>query len=80
MTSGGSKIHDRPHKSTCMSAQRRVTPELNICHVLVVLGAGICLAGPLVWACVKYWLFCVVRQRQTCKLLANAALRANPNS
>jgi len=59
MTSAGSKIHGRPSKSTSMSAQRRVTPELNISgsHVLVVLAASICLAGPLVWACVKYWLF-----------------------
>ena len=59
MTSGGSKIHDRPPKSTSTSAQRRVTPELNISgsQVLVVLAARICLAGPLVWACVKYWLF-----------------------
>ena len=59
MTSAGSKIHGRPSKSTAMSAQRRVTPELNISgsHVLVVLAASICLAGPLVWACVKYWLF-----------------------
>ncbi len=59
MTSAGSKIHGRPPKSTSMSAQRRVTPELNISgsHVLVVLAASICLAGPLVWTCVKYWLF-----------------------
>ena len=59
MTSRGSKIHDRPPKSTSMSAQRRVTPELDISgsHVLVMLAASICLAGPLVWVCVKYWLF-----------------------
>jgi hypothetical protein len=59
MTSAGSKIHGRPSKSTSMSAQRRVTPELNISgsHVLVVLATSICLAGPLVWMCVKYWLF-----------------------
>jgi hypothetical protein len=42
-----------------MFAQRRLTPELNISgsHVLVVLATSICLAGPLVWMCVKYWLF-----------------------
>jgi hypothetical protein len=59
MMSGGSKIHDRPPKSTSMFAQRRVAPELDISgsHVLVVLAASICLAGPLVLACVKYWLF-----------------------
>jgi hypothetical protein len=58
MTSDGSKIHG-PSKSTSMSAQPRVTPELNISgsHVLVVLGAGIGLAGPLVWVFLKYWLF-----------------------
>jgi hypothetical protein len=51
MTSAGSKIHGRPAKSTSMSAQRRVTPELNISgsHVLVVLATSIRLAGPLVW-------------------------------
>jgi hypothetical protein len=59
MTSGGSKIHGQPLKSTSTFAQRGVTPELNISgsHVLVVLATSICLAGPLVWACVKYWLF-----------------------
>ena len=59
MTSAGSKIDCRHPKSTSMSAQRSVTPELNISgrHVPVVLAASICLAGPLVWACVKYWLF-----------------------
>jgi hypothetical protein len=59
MTSAGSKIHGRPSKSTSMFAQRRVTPEVNISgtHVLVVLATGICLAGLLVWTCVKYWLF-----------------------
>jgi hypothetical protein len=58
MTSAGSKIHGRPSKSTSMSAQRGITPELNISgsHVLVVMGAGIFLAGPLVWAFLKYWL------------------------
>ena len=58
MTSAGSKIHGWPLKSTSMSAQRRVTPELNISgsHVLVVLAASICLGGLLVW-CLKYWLF-----------------------
>ena len=59
MTSAGSKIHGRPSESTSMSAQPRVTPELNISgsHVLVVVATGICLAGPLVWTCVKYLLF-----------------------
>ena len=58
MTSAGSKIHGRLSKSTSMSAQRRVTSELNISgsHVLVVLATSICLAGPLVWTCVRYWL------------------------
>jgi hypothetical protein len=42
-----------------MFAQRRVTPELNISggHVLVVVATTIGLAGPLLWICVKYWLF-----------------------
>jgi hypothetical protein len=42
-----------------MFAQRRVASDLNISgsHVLVVLATSICLAGPLVWICVKYWLF-----------------------
>ena len=59
MTRAESKIHRRPSESTSMSAQRSVTPQLNISgrHVLVVLAASICLAGPLVWACVRYWLF-----------------------
>jgi hypothetical protein len=59
MTSAGSNIHGQPSRSTTMSAQRRVTPELNISgsHVLVVLGAGIFLAGPLVWVFLNYWLF-----------------------
>jgi hypothetical protein len=59
MTSAGSKTYSQPPKSTAMSAQRRVTPELSISgsHVLVMLGAGICLAGPLVWVFLKYWLF-----------------------
>ncbi len=59
MMSAGSKIHGQPPKSTSISAQRRVTRELNISgsHVLVVLAAGIFLAGPLIWVCVKYWLF-----------------------
>jgi len=57
MTSGGSKVPDLP--STRMFAQRKETPELNISgsQVLVVLAAGICLVGPLVWVLVKYWLF-----------------------
>jgi hypothetical protein len=59
MTSAGSKIHGRPSKSTSMFAQRRVTPEFSISgsQVLVVLVAGSCLVGPLVWAFLKYWLF-----------------------
>jgi hypothetical protein len=59
MTSAGSKIHGRPSKSTSMSAQSKVAPELNISggHVMVVVTTSICLAGPLVWTCVKYWLF-----------------------
>jgi hypothetical protein len=59
MTSAGFKIDGRPPKSASMSAQRRITPELNISgsHVLAVLGAGIFLAGPLVWVFLKYWLF-----------------------
>jgi hypothetical protein len=58
MTSAGSNIHGRP-SSMSMSAQRRITPELNISgsHVVVVLGAGIFLAGPLLWVFLKYWLF-----------------------
>jgi len=42
-----------------MFAQRRVTPELVISgiHVLVVVATGVCLVGPLVWVFVKYWLF-----------------------
>jgi hypothetical protein len=59
MTSGGSKIHGRPLKSTSMFAQRGVTPEFSISgsHVLVVLAVGSCLVIPLVWAFLKYWLF-----------------------
>jgi hypothetical protein len=59
MTSGRSKIHGRPPKSTSMFAQHRITPELNISggHLLVVLRAGICLTEPLVWVFLKYWLF-----------------------
>jgi hypothetical protein len=59
MTSAGSNIHGRPSKSMSTSAQRRITPELNISgsHVVVVLGAGIFLAGPLLWVFLKYWLF-----------------------
>ena len=59
MTSGGSKIPGRPLSSTPMFAQRGGTPELNISgsQILMTLAAGICLAGPLVWALLKYWLF-----------------------
>jgi hypothetical protein len=41
-----------------MFAQRGVTPEFSISgsQVLVVLVAGICLVGPLIWAFLKYWL------------------------
>jgi len=58
MTSGGSKIHGRPLNSTSIFAQRGVTPEFSISgsQVLVVLAAGICLVGPLIWAFLKYWL------------------------
>jgi len=57
MTSGGSKVPGL--QSTRMFAQRGGTPELNISgsQVLMTLAAGICLAGPLVWLLVKYWLF-----------------------
>jgi hypothetical protein len=59
VTSGGSKIQSRLPKSTLMFAQRGVAPELSISgtQVLVVLAAGSCLVGPLVWVFVKYWLF-----------------------
>ena len=59
MTSGGSKIHGRPRRSTFMFAKRGVAPEFNISgsQVLAVLAAGSCLVGPLVWVFVKYWLF-----------------------
>lgn len=59
MTSGGSKIHGRPPKSTFMFAQRGVAAEFSISgtQVLVVLVAGSCLVGPLVWVFLKYWLF-----------------------
>jgi hypothetical protein len=43
-----------------MFAQRDgINPEINIsgARVLVALATGICLAAPLVWAFVKYWLF-----------------------
>ena len=58
MTSGGSKTHGRPPKSRSMFAQRSVTSELNISgSQILVLVIGACLAGPLVWGFVKYWLF-----------------------
>lgn len=59
MTSTGSKIHCQPSKLMSMSAQPRITPELNISgsYDLVVLVAGICMGVPLVWAFLKYWLF-----------------------
>jgi len=59
VTSGGSKIQGRLPKSTLMFAQRGVTPALRISgsQVLVVLAAGSCLVGPLVWVFLKYWLF-----------------------
>ena len=43
-----------------MFAQRdTITREINVSgtQVLVALATGVCLAGPLVWAFVKYWLF-----------------------
>jgi len=42
-----------------MFAKREVAPEFRISgtQVLVVLVAGGCLVGPLVWMFLKYWLF-----------------------
>jgi hypothetical protein len=59
MTSGGSKIRGDPRESTLMFAQRGEAPELRISgsQVLVVLTASSCLAGPLIWVFLKYWLF-----------------------
>lgn len=59
MTGGGSRVHGRPRKSTLIFAQRGVAPEFSISgsQVLVVLAAGSCLVGSLVWMFVKYWLF-----------------------
>ena len=38
-----------------------MTSELKISgsHLLVVLAGFVCMAGPLVWVIVRYWLFAV---------------------
>ena len=47
-------------KSTSVFVQHEPgTPAMNITggHMLLALAIALCLAGPLAWALVKYWLF-----------------------
>jgi hypothetical protein len=49
-----------PSKSLATPVQHEpATPVMNITagHVLLALAIALCLAGPLAWAFVKYWLF-----------------------
>jgi hypothetical protein len=54
--------YSRPRlpKSTPVLVQHEPgTPAMNITggHMLLALAIALCLAGPLAWAFVKYWLF-----------------------
>jgi hypothetical protein len=45
--------------STFLLPAQQESPEVNISvtQVLLVMATGLCLAGPLVWMFVRYWLF-----------------------
>jgi hypothetical protein len=48
-----------PGPAPVLVRQEPGTPEMNITgsHMLLALALAFCLAGPLAWAFVRYWLF-----------------------